>query len=67
MGRWADGPMGRWADGPMGKIPAGFDFSATPVLRAWLDRLWARLAWRKTEALIFGIEATLSRARHPAR
>jgi glutathione S-transferase len=33
---------------------AGFDFSPTPALRAWLDRVWARPAWQKTEALIFG-------------
>jgi glutathione S-transferase len=32
----------------------GFDFSATPAVKAWLDRLWARPAWRKTVALIFG-------------
>ena len=31
----------------------GFDFSATPRVRAWLDRLLARPAWRKAAALIF--------------
>jgi glutathione S-transferase len=32
----------------------GFDLTATPAVKAWLDRLWARPAWRKTVALIFG-------------
>lgn len=32
----------------------GFDFASTPAVRAWLDRLWARPAWQKTVALIFG-------------
>jgi glutathione S-transferase len=32
----------------------GFDFSAYPRVRAWLDRLLARPAWRKTEEMIFG-------------
>jgi glutathione S-transferase len=32
----------------------GFDFSATPAVQAWLDRLWARPGWRRTSALIFG-------------
>jgi glutathione S-transferase len=32
----------------------GFDYSATPAVQAWVDRLWARPAWRKTAALIFG-------------
>ena len=32
----------------------GFDFSATPGVQAWLNRLWARPAWQRTLALIFG-------------
>jgi glutathione S-transferase len=32
----------------------GFDFSPTPALRAWLDRLLARPAWQETRQLIFG-------------
>jgi glutathione S-transferase len=32
----------------------GYDFASTPAVRAWLDRLWARAAWRKTSDLIFG-------------
>jgi glutathione S-transferase len=32
----------------------GFDFTATPRVQAWLERLWARTAWRTTKALIFG-------------
>lgn len=32
----------------------GFDFSTTPAVKAWLERLWARPAWRKTVTLIFG-------------
>jgi glutathione S-transferase len=32
----------------------GFNFSHTPGVQAWLDRLWARPAWRKTVVLIFG-------------
>ena len=32
----------------------GFDFSPYPRLRAWLDRLVARPAWRKAHALVFG-------------
>jgi glutathione S-transferase len=31
----------------------GYDFAATPAVRAWLDRLVARPAWRKTAAMIF--------------
>ncbi|HVV48170.1 MAG TPA: glutathione S-transferase family protein [Polyangia bacterium] len=26
---------------------AGYDFAATPNIRAWLERLWARPAWKK--------------------
>jgi glutathione S-transferase len=33
---------------------AGFDFSATPALRAWLTRLLARPAWAKTVTMIYG-------------
>ena len=32
----------------------GFDFSPYPRLRAWLDRLTARPAWRETWGLLFG-------------
>src|SRR5262245_57231674 len=32
----------------------GFDFSPYPRVRAWLDRLQARPAWRKTAEMIFG-------------
>jgi glutathione S-transferase len=31
----------------------GFDFSATPHLRDWLDRLLARPAWQSTRQMIF--------------
>lgn len=31
----------------------GFDFTPYPAVRAWLDRLLARPAWRKTEELVF--------------
>ncbi len=31
----------------------GFDFSAYPAVRAWLDRLFARNAWKKTVELVF--------------
>jgi len=33
---------------------AGFDFSATPRLRAWLDRLSARPAFQKAVSLVYG-------------
>ena len=29
----------------------GFDFSATPNVRAWLERLWARPAWQQAAAM----------------
>jgi len=32
----------------------GFDFAPTPHVRAWLDRLLARPAWRKAADMIFG-------------
>jgi len=32
----------------------GFDFSPYPHLRAWLARIEARPAWRKTAGLVFG-------------
>jgi glutathione S-transferase len=32
----------------------GFDFGPYPHLAAWLDRLIARPAWKKTEELVFG-------------
>jgi glutathione S-transferase len=32
----------------------GLDFSGTPAVKAWLERLWARPGWRKTLALICG-------------
>jgi glutathione S-transferase len=31
----------------------GFDFAPYPRVRAWLDRLRTRPAWKKTEAMIF--------------
>ena len=33
---------------------AGFDFSTTPAVRAWLDRLLARPAWLEARLMIFG-------------
>jgi glutathione S-transferase len=33
----------------------GHDFASTPAVQSWLERLWARPAWRKTAALIFGV------------
>jgi glutathione S-transferase len=32
----------------------GYSFSRHPVLAAWLERLLARPAWKKTEQLVFG-------------
>lgn len=32
----------------------GFDFSAYPRVRAWLDRLFERPAWRKAAEMVFG-------------
>lgn len=32
----------------------GYDFGATPRVKEWLDRLWARPAWRRTAELVFG-------------
>ncbi len=32
----------------------GFDLSATPRVKAWLDRLTARPAWVKARSLVFG-------------
>jgi glutathione S-transferase len=32
----------------------GHDFGATPRVKAWLDRMWARPAWRKTVEMVFG-------------
>lgn len=34
-------------------IEGGFDFSATPRVRAWLQRLLARPAWQRARALVF--------------
>jgi glutathione S-transferase len=34
-------------------IEAGFDFSATPCVRGWLERLLARPAWQQARALVF--------------
>jgi glutathione S-transferase len=31
-----------------------FDFSATPQVRAWLERLWARPAWQRAAAMTLG-------------
>jgi glutathione S-transferase len=32
---------------------AGFDFPGTPAVRAWLERLLARPAWKQASALVF--------------
>ena len=32
----------------------GFDFAPYPAVRAWLSRLFARPAWGKTAALVWG-------------
>jgi glutathione S-transferase len=32
----------------------GFDFSGTPAVRAWLDRMLARPAWKKAKELVWG-------------
>jgi glutathione S-transferase len=32
----------------------GFDLSASPRVQAWLERLWARPAWRMATSLVFG-------------
>lgn len=37
----------------------GFDLSPTPAVRAWLERMLARPAWKKTAALIFEREPEL--------
>ena len=34
-------------------VQYGFDFPGTPRVRAWLERIRARPAWRKAHALIF--------------
>jgi len=34
-------------------VQYGFDFSGTPRVRAWLERIRARPAWQKAHALIF--------------
>jgi glutathione S-transferase len=34
-------------------VEGGFDFSSTPRVRAWLDRLLSRSAWRQARALVF--------------
>ena len=34
-------------------VEGGFDFSATPRVRAWLERLLARPAWLQARALVF--------------
>ena len=41
------------AEGPEGKND-GFDFSATPNVRTWLERMWARPAWKKATEMAFG-------------
>ncbi|HVP69232.1 MAG TPA: glutathione S-transferase family protein [Anaeromyxobacteraceae bacterium] len=35
-------------------IEGGFDFAPYPAVRAWLDRLYARSAWKKAAAAVFG-------------
>jgi len=32
----------------------GFDFAATPRVRSWLERLWARPAWKQAAAMTLG-------------
>jgi glutathione S-transferase len=34
-------------------IAGGYDLSATPAVRDWLARLWARPAWQRAERLVF--------------
>jgi glutathione S-transferase len=43
----------------------GYDFSGTPQVKAWLDRLWARAAWRRTVELVFATHA--EQHDHPSR
>ena len=31
----------------------GLDFSATPNVHAWLQRMWARPAWKKASEMAF--------------
>jgi glutathione S-transferase len=33
----------------------GFDFSATPRVRGWLERLWARPAWKAAVEMAFAV------------
>jgi len=35
----------------------GYDFAATPLVYAWLERLWARPAWQRAEQLVFTADA----------
>jgi glutathione S-transferase len=35
-------------------VEGGFDLSGHPRVREWLDRLWARPAWKKAKEMIFG-------------
>lgn len=35
-------------------VEGGFDLAPYPAVRGWLDRLLARPAWKKAEALVFG-------------
>ena len=35
----------------------GYDFAPTPLVRAWLERLWARPAWQRAEQLVFADDA----------
>jgi glutathione S-transferase len=46
----AEGQAGQ--DGQDGQD--GFDFSPTPNIRAWLERMWARPAWKKATEMAFG-------------
>ena len=32
----------------------GFDLSSTPNVRAWLERMWARPAWKRATEMAFG-------------
>jgi glutathione S-transferase len=35
-------------------VEGGFDLAQFPVVRAWLERILARPAWRRTRELVFG-------------
>ena len=33
--------------------PDGFDFASTPNVRAWLERMWTRPAWKQATEMAF--------------